>query len=144
MVVGLSQNNIRNGKYRSMVEFRRAQSPQSARVVKRRLLRRRYCMQRSRVWRRFGEEMLRQLLHRCQAQRRSWSCTPPNVQSEEFAPNGVRTGLHGIRIMAQIKHTLWKTVSVVVFEMGRGGSLTMLLNMRFASITTKASSKYNK
>ena len=63
-------------------------------------------MQRSRVWRRFGEEIIRKLLHHPQAQRHAWSCTPPHARPEEIAPRGVRTGLHGIPIVAQIKHAL--------------------------------------
>ena len=63
-------------------------------------------MQRSRVWRRFGEEILRQLLHRRQAQRHSRSCMPPHVHPEEIAPRGVCTGLHGSQKVVQIKHAL--------------------------------------
>ena len=67
-------------------------------------------MQRSRVWSWFPEQIVRQLLHRCQAQRHAWSCTPPHVNPEEIAPRGVCTGLDGFHVVSLIKHTLEASV----------------------------------
>ncbi len=85
-------------------------------------------MQRFRVWRLFGERILRHLLHRCQAQRHAWSCTPPHVRPEEIAPRGVCTGLQGVHVVSLIKNTL-EASSVAVFEMPFGDSAAISFNM---------------